>query len=166
MIHVPSESIISVPPCPDSDMFGEYTKLVSTKNSMLAVARGKQKICLYSFQRKRNDSINFKGGKDPTIQVMDERDTRETEGTPQLNTPSIKCKILAKNLESAPIRFKHRRVDLGFNHDHFHGDILVGELIQPKCLLLPEARLPPFYRYISGECVLNLTKGKFIKFNF
>lgn len=135
---------------------------------MLAVARGKKKICLYSFPLKEDEHICFDSieGSSMASKSEIERETRETEQSLEFSTPSIKFKICGRKLETTPISFKHRGVDLELEHDHFHGEILVGDLLQPEYLTMHGAKLPPFYRYISGECVLNLTKGKFVQFNF
>jgi hypothetical protein len=130
---------------------------------MLAVARGKDKIYLYSFAPRDNNTYFCDSTKSNTLIL--EREISDDESFDFEDKPCISYTQFTV-LETVDSKFKIREVDLELNHDHFHGEILVDKQIEHQSLLLPENKFPHFYRSISGECLLDLTKGKFIKYNF
>lgn len=95
---------------------------------MLAVARGKNNIYLNSFAPKNIDSYFRDNSKEPSNTFIIEREMEDDEILAYDTEPIVKFSMLT-DLEVAECSYKMRKVDLALSHDHFHGELLVGELI-------------------------------------
>ena len=160
--------------------------LVQTNHSCLTVARGPSEIYSYSFDpndcasfieeisedaessykltRKFTVSDTFTSTRfDSYDFTSDQVESSDDEfSVPSSAKRKSYRRVDFELLEDLPAEmsnFRYRVVKLGVAHSHFRGPILSSTIIESQMFNLPEDRFPCFYRYISGECLLDLKKG-------
>lgn len=193
ILYIPNLSRIVVPDCPHPlSIMSQECKLVQTNHSCLTVARGPSEIYSYSFDP--NDCASFieeiSEDADSSYKLTrftvsdtvtstrfesydlasDQDDSSESEHfSPPKQKQKSHRRTELKVLEDLPLEmsnFRYRVVKLGISHSQFSGPILSSSTVESQMFNLPEDKFPAFYRYLSGECLIDLKKGKFVQFDF